>query len=54
MGISKQTKFSAPCIGNVKSKQHYVYIKDSICNVFDPGSRNNISMSEYDFDCYYY
>ena len=54
MGISKQTEFSAPCIGKVKSKQHYVYIKDSNCNVFDPGSRNNNSMSEDDFDSYYY
>ena len=54
MGISKQKKFQAPCIGRLKSKSHFVYIKDSNYSVFDPGSRNNTSMKADDFSCYYY
>ena len=54
MGISKQSKFQAPCIGRLKSQTHFVYIKDDKYNVFDPGSRNNTSMKEADFSCYYY
>ena len=54
MGISKNSKFKAPCIGRLSSRSHFVYIKDSDYNVFDPGSRNNTKMSSGDFQCYYY
>ena len=54
MGISKNTAFQAPCIGKLKSKQHFVYIKDDNCNVFDPGKRSNTSMKQSDFECFYY
>jgi len=50
MGISQHNDFSSPSIGKLKSKQHYVYIKDNNCNVFDPGSRNNTSMKRNNFD----
>ena len=54
MGISKNTQFQAPCIGRLKSRSHFVYIKDNDYNVFDPGSRKNTSMKASDFQCYYY
>ena len=54
MGISEKKIFDASCIGKLKSKQHYVLIKDQNCSVFDPGKKNNISMKKSDFDCYYY
>ena len=54
MGISQHNDFSSPSIGKLKSKQHYVYIKDNNGNVFDPGSRNNTSMKKNDFVCFYY
>ena len=54
MGISKKTEFSSPCIGRLKSRSHFVYIKDDNFNVFDPGNRKNTSMQKSDFQCYYY
>ena len=54
MGISKKTTFGAPSIGKLKSRSHFVYIKDNDCNVFDPGSRSNTSMKKEDFECFYY
>ena len=54
MGLSQSSTFKAPSIGKFKSKSHYVYIKDNNCNIFDPGSRNNTSMSKNDFACFYY
>ena len=54
MGISKHTEFQVPCIGRLKSRSHFVYIKDNNYNVFDPGSRKNNSMKASDFQCYYY
>ena len=54
MNISQNSNFNAPSIGKLKSRQHYVYIKDLNCNVFDPGSRNNTSMNKEDFACFYY
>ena len=53
MGLSESTTFESPCIGKLKSKQHYVYIKDENFNVFDPGNRNNKTMKKSDFSCYY-
>ena len=54
MNISKNTTFKSPCIGRLKSRSHFVYIKDDNLNVFDPGSRNNTSMKKEEFSCYYY
>ena len=54
MHISKHTEFQAPCIGRLKSRSHFVYIKDNNYSVFDPGSRKNTSMNASDFQCYYY
>ena len=54
MGISKNDKFQAPCIGRLSSRSHFFYIKDNDYNVFDPGSRNNTKMKSSDFKCYYY
>ena len=53
MGISKHPDFNAPCIGRLKTRSHFVYIKDSNCNVFDPGKRSNTSMKKDDFSFFY-
>ena len=58
MGISEKSDFSAPSIGKLSSRNHYVYNikenKNGNCNIFDPGKRSNTSMKKSGFECYYY
>lgn len=58
MGISKHESLQTPCIGKLKSRQHFVYIQSIIQNdnlaIFDPGKRSNTSMKKSDFSFFYY